>query len=155
MKTSMSHDFAGETESWRSALGKVAAIVLGVVALGAFGVYYLVCISGPHLVVTHDGAEVGIEPQFLEYDLGIDRLLLEDVTEGRRVLVATSNREKPMLLIRLKPGLQNLETLIGPNGRAIDGEHPITLVHGHKYRVTISGNNGFANSTSSSIDVDL
>ena len=151
----MRYEFAGETETWRSAFGKVAAVALGVVALCAMGVYYLVCISGPRLVVTHDGAEVGIEPQFLEYDLGIDRLLIEDVTDGRRVLVATASGEKPMMLIRLKPGIQDLMTLIGPNGRAIDGEHPIRLVHGHKYRVTISGNNGFANSTSSSVLVDL
>jgi len=151
----MRHDFPAETETWRSAFGKLAALVLGVVAVGAMGVYYLVCISGPRLVVSHDGAEVGIEPQCLEYDLGIDRVLLEDVTEGRRVLVAAASREKPMMQIRLKPGLQDLRTLIGPNGRAIDGDQPITLVHGHKYRVTISGNNGFANSTSSSVLVDL
>jgi len=151
----MRHDFEEKAETWRAAFGKVAAVVLGLVALGAMGVYYVVYISGPRLVVTHDGAEVGIEPQFLEYDLGIDRLLLEDVTEGRRILVAAATRDKPMMQIRLKPGLQEMEALIGPNGRAVDGERAVTLVHGHKYRVTISGNNGFANSTSSSILIDL
>lgn len=121
----------------------------------AGGVYYLICISGPRLVITHDGAEVRIEPQFLEYNLGVNRLLLEDVSESMPVLDASANDEKPMLVIRLKPGLQDLATLIGPNGRAVDSGRPITLVHGHEYRVTAWGNNGFGRIASSSILVDL
>ncbi len=92
----------------------------------AAGVYYVVCISGPRLVITHDGAEVRIEPQFLEYDLGINRLLLEDVSESRPVLDASANDEKPMLVIRLKPGLQDLTALIGPKwsrGRRGTSDH--------------------------------
>jgi hypothetical protein len=151
----MRHDFPDEAETWRSTFGKTAGLVLGVVTLLAIGVYYLICISGPRLVITHDGAEVGVAPQFLEYDLGVDRMLLEDVSESRPVLNALATGGKPMLAIRLKPGRQDLKTLIGPNGRAIDRECPITLVHGHKYRVTVWGNNGFGNSTSSSILIDL
>jgi hypothetical protein len=151
----MRHDFPDEPETWRSAFGKTAGLVLGVAALMAAGAYYLICISGPRLVITRDGAEVRIEPQFLEYDLGVNRLRLEDVSESRHVLDASTNDEKPMLVIRLKPGPQDLTTLIGPDGRAVDGERPITLVHGHQYRATAWGNNGFGHTTSSSILVDL
>lgn len=151
----MRHDFPDEPETWRSAFGKTAGLVLGVAALIATGAYYLICISGPRLVITRDGTEVRIQPQFLEYDLGVSRLLLEDVSESRPVLDASANDEKPMLVIRLNPGLQDLTTLIGPSGRAVDGGRPITLVHGHKYRVTAWGNNGFGHINSSSILVDL
>jgi len=85
------------------------------------GAYYLVCIDGPRLIVTHDGATVRIEPQVLEYDLGMSRLLLEDVSEGRLVLEASANGNDPMMSIRLKSGRQDVATLLGPHGRAVNG----------------------------------
>jgi len=57
-------------------------------------------------VVEEDCEQVEV----LEYDLGVDRLVLEDVSETRPVLDASANAEKPILMIRLKPGLQDLTT---------------------------------------------
>jgi len=153
--TSMQHDFQAEGETWRSAFGKAAGIVLGIAGLLILGAYYLVCIAGPRLIVTHDGATVGIEPRFLEYDLGMSRLILEDASEGRLILEAVASGTDPMMNIRLKPGRQDLATLLGPHGRAINGGKPVSLVQGHKYRVTVWGNNGFGYITSSSVLVDI
>lgn len=124
--TPLKHDFQAEGETWRSAFGKVTGLILGIAGLLTLGAYYLVCIAGPRLVVTHDGATVGIEPQFLEYDLGMSRLLLEDVSEGRLVLEASANGNDPMTSIRLKSGRQGVATLLGPHGRAVNGgpDHP-------------------------------
>jgi hypothetical protein len=77
------------------------------------------------------------------------------VSESRLVLEASASGNEPMMGIRLKPGRQDVTTVLGTNGRAVNGNGPITLAHGHKYRVTAWGNNGFGHITSSSVLVDI
>jgi len=130
--------------------------VLGLMTLLASGVFDVVHISGPSLVVGRHGAQVTVEPQFLEYNLGIDRLLIEDVAAAQVILEAASKAREVMSQVQLEPGPLNLASMLGPNAETpLSSPVPAVLVHGRQYRITIWGNNGFGHITSASTVVVL
>ena len=130
--------------------------VLGLMALLAFGVFYVVHISGPSLVVGRHSAQVTVAPQFLEYNLGINRLLIEDVAAAQVILEAASKSGEVISQVQLEPGPLNLAFMLGPNAEtARSTTVPAVLVQGRQYRITIWGNNGFGHISSSSTVVVL
>jgi len=129
---------------------KLRLTALTVVAMMVMAGFYVAVVAGPGIKITRHGDQLSFEPYFLEYNLGVSRLLLEDLNERRVVVEAVSKPDTVIDAIRLSPGPMNVASTLGPNAKLSHPlESPVVLVRGHEYRLTVWGNNGFGNTASS------
>jgi hypothetical protein len=112
-------------------------------------------LMGPDLSVSRSGDVIVVEPRFLEYDLGITRLRLEDLDDDRVRFEATSDSDVLIPRVRLSRGTFDPLVSLGSSARLDPANRGYAgLVPGHRYRLTVWGNNGAGRITSSSIRFD-
>ena len=99
-------------------------------------------ISGPNLRLSRSNGGVHVDAKFGEYNLGLDRLVLTDLTDHCNVLevmdLDSSFDLASSTLDPLKTFGTHVRLLTPKNGT-------VTLVKEHKYQLKVWGNNGYGN----------
>jgi len=137
----------------RFVLAAGAVVALTVIAVFVYFTYF----AGPTVYVTRNGPNAHVEALFLEYALGLTRLTIVDTATRVVVLHATADENRPFASIfDLAPGKNDAHTIFGPEALVHTPAGGVFLLAtGHRYAVTLWGNNGSARIRSTSFTLTM